>query len=436
VRTLLVGTTALAAGLLMAGWAEAQTAGPKAPFTAILDGEANANFGIQSSTQNTAHAREFGMQEDVWMRFFFEARADNGLTYGWLVRIDGASSSITANGFSNDREAIYFRHPAWGTTEIGNTTTSGKNGFPYVTADWGPPTSSQRYLGPDGTLERAFVTDTRAATMLSLFDKVGPDNAFPPGRALHLWYGTPEYAGFSGNVEFTPDGTNRNEEQFVTSTQAGAPSTTQSLGGANFQNIIGLGLNWHGQLGPVAIATGVQGAHAQSKNNFGLAGGSEFSNQAFKDGNSLHTGVKLNYAGLQWAVDYSWYNHSGLPAALAPGSAPVSTWGWDTGLEYFFGPWTVGGYYQYSRAPGIVFPAGTTAVSFGGVPQSINGVWEANQYGVGLGYTVAPGMRLYGEAFYYDLYNTHVTPAVNAANSGNARNPHGQIYLIGTSIAW
>lgn len=436
-RTLLVGTTALAAGLLATGLAAAQTAGPKAPFSAILDGEANANFGFQSGTQNTGHAREFGMQEDVWMRFFFEAKADNGLTYGWLVRILGTSSSISSNGFSNDREAMYFRHPAWGTAEIGNTTTSGKNGFPFVTADWGPPTTSARYFGPDGTLERAFVTDARASTMLGLFDKVGPDNAFPPGRALHLWYGTPEYAGFSANAEFTPDGTNRNEEQFVTSTQAGAPSTTQSLGGANFQNIVGLGINYHGMLGPVAFATGIHGAHAQSKNNFGItAGGTEFSNQAFKDGNSLHTGVKLNWAGFQWAVDYSWYDRSGLPSALATGSAPVTTWGWDTGLEYFFGPWTIGGYYQYSRAPGIVFPAGTSSVSFGGVPQAINGLWEANQYGLGLGYTLAPGLKIYTEAFYYDLYNTHVTPAVNAANSGNARNPHGQIYLVGTSIAW
>jgi outer membrane protein OmpU len=436
VKHLLVGTTALASVLLSAGLAQAQTAGPKAPFTAILDGEANANFAIQSGTQNTAHAREFGMQQDVWMRFFFEGKADNGLTYGWLVRILGTSSSITTDSFSNDREAMYFRHPSWGTAEIGNTSTTAKNGFPFVTADWGPPTSSQRYLGPDGTLERAFVTDTRAASMLALFDTVGADNAFPPRRALHVWYGTPVYNGFSANIDFTPDGTSRNEEQFVTSTQAGAPSTTQSLSGTNFQNIIGLGIAYQGQLGPVAFQTGVQGSHGQSKNNFGLAGGTEFSNQAFKDANSYHAGFKLNWAGFQFASDYTWYNKSGLPASLAAGSAPVTTWGWSSELEYFVGPWTFGGYYWYSRAPGVIFPAGTTSVSFGGVPQAINGEWEANQYALGVGYTVAPGLKLYGEAYYYDLYNTHVTPVAQAASTGNPRNPHGQIYIIGTSFAW
>jgi outer membrane protein OmpU len=436
VKYLLIGTTALASVLMSAGIADAQTAGPKSPFSAILDGEANANFAVQSGTQNTAHARELGLQQNVWMRLFFEGKADNGLTYGWLVRILGTSSSVSNNGFSNDREAMYFQHPSWGTAEIGNDTSTSKNGFPFVTADWGPPSTSQRYLGPDGQLERQFVTDTRASTMLALFDKVGSDNAFPPSRALHLWYGTPEYRGLSANVEFTPDGTNRNEEQFVTSTQAGAPSTTQSLNGANFQNIVGVGVNYKGELGPVAFATGIQGSHGQSKNNFGLAGGSEFSNQAFNDANSYHTGLKLNWAGFQWAADYTWYDKSGLPKSLAAGSTPVSTWGAATELEYFMGPWTFGGYYWYSRAPGIVFPAGTTSVSFGGVAQSISGEWEANQYALGVGYTLAPGLKVYGEAYYYDLYNTHVSAAANAASAGNPRNPHGQIYLVGTSFAW
>src|SRR4051812_4743438 len=138
-RRTLQASTALIGAVMLAGAASAQTAGPKAPFTAILDGEVDGNLGILSGTQNSGanngHQRDFGFVQNAWMRFFFEGKADNGLTYGWYVRIMGTSSWITKNGFSNDRESMYFRHPTFGNVEIGNGSATGKLGFPYVRAD-------------------------------------------------------------------------------------------------------------------------------------------------------------------------------------------------------------------------------------------------------------------------------------------------------------
>jgi outer membrane protein OmpU len=440
-RRVLLATTTLIGAALLAAAASAQTAGPKAPFKAILDGEANGNFGILSGTQNSGtnggHQRDFGAVQNAWMRFFFEAKADNGLTYGWNVRILGTSSTITVNGFSNDREGIYFRHDAWGTLSIGDDSATGKNGFPTVKADWGPPTSSQSYLGPDGKLEGAFLknTDTRAFTIFNSFIKLGSDDGFPSGRAMHIWYGTPTYAGFSANMDFTPDGRSRNEEQFVTDTNAASPAAgtvSQSLSETNFQNVFSINLQYRGTLGPVAVGTGIQYAHAQSKSAHGLAGGSEFSSQTFKDANSWETGVVLNYAGFQFGLQYNWYGDSAYPKHQTGGNAiiggAIDTWGWSTGLEYFAGPWVVGGYYWTGRAPGTFqWAALGTAPTPGGA-----GAFEFNYYAVGLGYTVAPGLKLYTEAFYYDDTNTHVVST--AANSG--RNLSGQIYIVGTSIAW
>src|SRR3954471_2939288 len=156
-RKLLFGSTALIGAVMLAGTASAQTAGPKAPFTAILDGEVDGNVGILGGTQNSGanngHQRDFGFVQNAWMRFFFEGKADNGLTYGWYVRIMGTSSTISAHGFSNDRELMYFRHPTSGTAEGGHGSSTGKPGFPFVRADWGPSSSSQSYPGPDGKLE-------------------------------------------------------------------------------------------------------------------------------------------------------------------------------------------------------------------------------------------------------------------------------------------
>jgi len=441
-RRVFLATTTLIGAALIASAASAQTAGPKAPFTAILDGEANGNIGILSGTQNSGtnggHQRDFGMDQNAWMRFFFQAKADNGLTYGWNVRIFGTSSTITVNGLSNDREGIFFRHDAWGTLSLGDDTATGKNGFPEVKADWGPPTSSQSYLGPDGKLEGTFLknTDTRAFTIFNSFIKLGSDDGFPSGRAMHIWYGTPTFAGFSANMDFTPDGRSRNEEQFVTDTLANTPGTnnalSQSLSESNFQNVFSLNVQYKGSLGPVAVGTGFQYAHAQSKNAFGLAGGTEFSNQTFNDVNSWETGVVLNYAGFQFGVQYNWYGDSAYPHHQTGGNTiiggAVDTWGWSTGLEYFMGPWVVGGYYWYGKAPGTFqwAPVGTAPIPGG------NGSFEFNYYAAGIGYTVAPGLKFYGELFYYNDWNTHVVSA--ASNSG--RNPHGQIYIFGTSLSW
>ena len=92
------------------------------------------------------------------------------------------------------------------------------------------------------------------------------------------------------------------------------------------------------------------------------------------------------------------------------------------------GPWVVGGYYWYGRGPGTFQLASAgTAPTPGG-----NGQFEFNYYALGAGYTVAPGLKFYGELFYYDDWNTHVVSA--APNSG--RHLTGQVYIIGTSLAW
>ena len=49
-----------------------------------------------------------------------------------------------------------------------------------------------------------------------------------------------------------------------------------------------------------------------------------------------------------------------------------------------------------------------------------NGVFEFNYYAAGIGYTVAPGLKFYGELFYYNDYNTHILST--ASNSGGTLN--------------
>jgi hypothetical protein len=55
------------------------------------------------------------------------------------------------------------------------------------------------------------------------------------------------------------------------------------------------------------------------------------------------------------------------------------------------------------------------------VAQTAGGIWEMNNFELGVGYTLAPGLQLYEAAFYYNDYNTHVP----AGSPGNLRNRPG-----------
>jgi len=179
----------------------------------------------------------------------------------------------------------------------------------------------------------------------------------------------------------------------------------------------------------VAWRTGIDYVYGQSKNVFTTTG----STQANNNINGWHAGVQANVFGFQWAVDYTYAGYSAQPHL---GNLDrLTSWGWSTGLEYFVGPWTLGGYYWYLRAPGIFAPLAAGA-SVGGqifpVAQTANGVWEMNFYELGIGYTLAPGLKLYQAAFYYSDYNTHVP----VGGPGHFRHPTGQAYITGVSVAW
>src|SRR4051812_12479982 len=77
-------TTTILAGTLFAGYAMAQTAGPKAPFSAFLDGDVQAYMGVQSGTKNNgttnpatapvanSHGRALGMYSNAELRPTFQ----------------------------------------------------------------------------------------------------------------------------------------------------------------------------------------------------------------------------------------------------------------------------------------------------------------------------------------------------------------------------
>jgi hypothetical protein len=112
---------------------------------------------------------------------------------------------------------------------------------------------------------------------------------------------------------------------------------------------------------------------------------------------------------------------AGSTALLTQGAARSRS-GWSTGLEYDFGPWQLGGYYQFSHTDLGFTPAGQVE----------------SGYGLGANYTVVPGLSLFSEAFFYnDVGRAPLAAGQSSGTGGSSLKPQaGKLYVIGTHLEW
>jgi hypothetical protein len=439
-------TTTILAGTVFAATAMAQTAGPKAPFTAYLDGDAQSYIGVQSGTRNNgtaqpstapavnSHGRGFGMVNNAEMRFTFEGKADNGLAYGWFGRIGGASDTITFNGWSVDREDIYLRHPAWGQLQLGNNSSAGKGGFPYTQCDYGPLLNVNS-LCPDGGSEQILMSDPNAIQMDSIMVHLGADGPLSRGRAMGLYYKSPNFNGLTFAADYGPDGTSRNEEQFVTTTAATA-QTVSTKSGSKMMNIATANTQYQWAAGDLSGIFGVGISTGQGKYIYAVDGSKT---KALSDMLGYWGGFSVQWRDVRFAANYTWKGKSMQLEGAANVNRPTA-WGYSLMLERYSyaiyqpndkgpsgGDWGYGAWYQYARDAGAF---------------TSNGILELNYFGLGGGYWLAPGLQFFAEAFYYEDWNTHPAGAnglgggLPVGTAANQRNPHGQIYFVGASVEW
>jgi hypothetical protein len=437
--------TTILAGAVIAGHAAiAQTAGPKAPFTAILDGNVQFYAGVQSNSTNNgssnvvlngvtpaanSHGRALGFHQDAEGRFTFQATADNGLVYGFFARFPLTSSSISVDGYAVDREDLFFRHPDYGLVEIGNNRGTSKTGFPYTACSWGPA-SSVNQLCADGQSEKGLISDPNMLAIDGNVTRYGADNPIGAGRAEHLWYLTPEIVpGLTFAFEYGPDGTGRNEEQFVTSTSATNITTSsssiskmQNIAGAAFHYVFGTG-DWGGKVG-----AGI--GYAEGKYVYTPTG----TTKAISDALTTTENLSIQWRDFRFAIGHSW---KGKSQAAEVAVNRITAWGYSLLLERVNhkvygldsrgsqqGDWAYGVWYQYARDKGLY---------------SSTGLWEVNYFGFGGGYWIAPGLQVFASTFYYRDYNTHPDnamgySAVPAGTLQNQHHPKGDVYLVGTTF--
>lgn len=286
-----------------------------------------------------------------------ELTADNGLVYG--ARIHFATSdfhSQTADDWGNSnafpgREYMYFQGD-WGSLELGNWPG------PDSTLNFTPTPTTYKGIGGMDYAYHSYA--------------VRPAGAIANSQSPHWWdqgntkvsYITPSISGFQAGLSFTPQ---------VQGYWAIDKAPTDRAG-TSFQDKIGLAARWSGDFGGTTMGISVVGGTSDDDTDDN--GMVEGQGMGYYD-----VAGRIGFSGFVFAGSYWDYGDSGA----AEGVEQDYT-GWSLNASYSFGPY--GLELQYAQAEQSL-PSGKD--------DSMASMSEFAGWAFALGYTVAPGLKWYGE---------------------------------------
>ncbi|MFY8106472.1 MAG: porin, partial [Elstera sp.] len=222
-KKILLGTSAL---VLLAGAAAAQQVTTKAPFTVTLGGSIRSDWFFFNDDVNNASSREARI--DYRLNFKAEAKAENGLTYGFDARLrnnQNGANQANQDVVGADRKFIYLSG-SWGRVEFGDTVSA--------------PTEFE-VLSP-------FIFSTADVTFGSAYGNYAL--YFPNEGTFHtkVNYYTPTFAGFRAGISYTPEYNSRGRDN--------ARSKFVTGGGNLYKDIIAIGAGYNNKFGDVGLKIG------------------------------------------------------------------------------------------------------------------------------------------------------------------------------------
>ena len=298
--------------------------------------------------------RDGGFVNGRFSEIYFngEMTADNGLVYGARIHFAtsdyhyarGANASHTSN--FPGREYIYFQGD-WGSLELGNWPG------PDSTLNFTPSPTTYKGIGGLDFAYHSYVQR--------------PVDAISRSQSPHWWdvgskisYITPSVSGFQAGISYMPQ------------TRGGFEASHAPTDRANtsWQDKIGLAARWSGDFGGTTMGISVVGGTSDDDTNpDGTVGGE---GMGYYD-----VSGRIGFSGFVFAGSYWDFGDGGA----APGVEQEYT-GWALNASYSFGPYGVE--LQYAHAE----------QNLSGATRSMN---EFAGWAFALGYSVAPGLKWYGE---------------------------------------
>lgn len=288
-RKLLLSSAALA---LLSGGAFAQQVTTSSPFTVTLGGSIRSDFAFFDEDISNVN-RESRLDARLFVKA--EAKADNGLTYGFSNRIRTAGSG--GNNMIMDYKYIYAKG-SWGTVNLG---------------DYQGASTQLEVVAPTvgiGQVDYAAFTNAGAAGLFWATEDT------PDTKVTYL---TPSFSGFQAGISYTPEKDDSGR---------GIRKT-----GTRYHDVTEAAAKYSNTFGAVGVTVG---------GGYEIGAESRLpADAALGDYQIWYLGAKVSYAGFTFGGNY--YDNG--ETALNPGDDQD---GWAVGLTYATGPFGVGA--SYARA--------------------------------------------------------------------------------------
>jgi len=311
-------------------------------------------------------------RNDAEINIYVDGSAANGLQYGAVLELQMDTNATTAGtGTTVDYDEMYgFVKGAWGELRFGQEDSAAS--LMQVRR----PT----VLGVDDDWDEYLVSSY-------IFAGVNDGN-----DSTKIIYLSPQFSGVDFGVSYSP---NRNEgEQAVTSTS----STAWQRDFTGLTNEVSAAIRYRGTLGAVGITAGAVAQFADAPK---LSATGE--TLATKAQNLAVYSVGLNLAAYGFTVggEYTWGTYSGIPGGTALNTRLDNSSHYGLGATYTTGPIQFGAVYMRATQDN------------GGTVED-----RTQDYmGVGMAYTLAPGMFLYAS---YNKMTDNNVPVAAATSAGAA----------------
>ncbi len=381
-----------------------------------------------------------------------DAMATNGLRYGAAIEIrqdftgqKSNNASSGASGYSSletlyvRRAFVYAAGDQWGIVRVGQA--DGLIGI------YDNGVTTFQFL-PSGNLNGGDLNGNTVQNASVPFFFLGQaGNEYGNAKAVYM---SPQIAGFDFGLQYAPDTSNGNGiggSNFglngsiigsgtgtglnCTVANSGCPTLSAGPGvqdGSRATNQTAFGVRYQGTLGGVGVlAYGVYefSGHAQytgpspTANTFlGNIPGSKYTGNY--DGLSFGSGgLALTYAGFTVGGNVIGGRINGQLALDPQGGAPMVAY--LAGAKYSAGPWTIGIVGEHADYQGNVNMVGLT--------QS-----RARAIDTGVSYAVAPGMTVWAEYMWQDIYQGGVNQITGAVGSNANNDIKSQGVLLGDVV--
>jgi len=304
-KTLLLGTSALATALVIGTAAQAGTVGSKDAMSVTLGGEFRFYAGVADQDVSAGRGRGYSLNVDeseVWVEA--SNTADNGILYGVSIELNAGAADTSAA----DEAYAFIDSDVWGRLELGDNDDATDR--MYVESD----DALVGRLGPDGDATDFFQFGTGggiAATGNSI-----------TGDATKAIYFTPRFGGFQAGASLTPD----------TGVASGTGGLLEADNNGSFENVIGLGANWEGKFDEVGIVLSLTGEFGDAETASGA--------DNIGDVETISVGGKIDFAGFAFGAGYVDFAEASQTQAQQTAGADAGSY-WTVGGSYTTGPWGV-----------------------------------------------------------------------------------------------